>query len=212
MPSPEPIVAGGDVVSEQTVALDLSNLDEPAYVWIGKELPQFLRDEDDPSIPVLASPNGVRDFPESFAEVIPYFYAPRVESEARAWLAQRSAPEDFLPWMVQEKALLRIEPHDESLNSFAGIHIEPYGSIIPGEDDGQIVLLSSKTESGRITISPVAQAFLFLEPRVDFNTTVHMAASVTHTGAQQVRDEMLRLLPGLFANEFAFPMLVDDPA
>ena len=70
-------------MGEYAETLDFNKLEEPAYVWIGKELPAFLRDDDDDAITMIVALDRFRDFPPSFSDVIRYMATPREESELK---------------------------------------------------------------------------------------------------------------------------------
>ncbi|RSX54292.1 hypothetical protein D2E25_0600 [Bifidobacterium goeldii] len=203
-------------MSEYTDTLDLNKLKEPAYVWIGKELPQFLRDEDDSAIPMIVAINRLHDFPPDFNDVIQYMATPREESVLLEWLKGQQAPDDFLPWMIQEKAILRIDPGMHILDSFEGVHLEPYGFRVPVEGQEQQenpklsnVIYSSNPNKKTRELSPTLIDLLFSQPRLDVRASIRRTADHLNRDSLAVAHEVIKTIADLCANDFAFLMWME---
>lgn len=203
-------------MSEYTDTLDLNKLKEPAYVWIGKELPIYLRDDDDDAIPMIVAVDRLRDFPPDFEEVIRYMATPREESVLREWLKGQQAPDDFIPWMVKEKAILRIEPGPRLLNSFTGVHLEPYGFRIPVKGQEQLenpalsnMIYSSNPHKKIRELSASLIDVLFSQPRQDLRSSIRRTAEHVKRDTLLIENEVLGILADLCANDFAFPMWME---
>ncbi|MGE4657004.1 hypothetical protein ACEWFX_09860 [Bifidobacterium longum subsp. suis] len=203
-------------MGEYAETLDLNKLEEPAYVWIGKELPAFLRDDDDDAIPMIVALDRFRDFPPSFSDVIRYMATPREESELKNWLRNQQAPDDFIPWLVQEKAILRIMPKERLSDSFAGIHLEPYGRRLPEQGQEMIpqptlsnVMMSSNPEQADKELSQIMTNVLFSSPWQDLPTVIRQVASSLHIDESKVSDMTMASLPELLANDYAFLLLME---
>lgn len=196
--------------------LDLNKLKEPAYVWIGKELPTFLRDDDDDSIPMIVALNRLRNFPLDFEEVIRYMATPREESVLREWLKSQQAPDDFIPWMLREKAILRIEPGPCLLDSFKGVHLEPYGFRLPvkGQEQEEKPCLSntvyssnSKKKTRELSVSLIDM--LFAQPREDVRSSIRRTSEHVRRDSLSITAEVIKTMADLCANDFAFLMWME---
>lgn len=203
-------------MSEYTDTLDLRKLKEPAYVWIGKELPVYVRDDDDDAIPMIVAVNRLFDYPPDFEDVIQYMAVPREESVLKEWLEKQQAPDDFIPWMIKEKAIIKIEPGAFILNSFSGVHLEPYGFRIPVKGQEQKdkpelsnTMYSSNPQKKTRELSASLIDLLFTQPRQDLRSSIRRTAEHVNKDSLSIENEVLKAMADLCANDFAFLMWME---
>jgi hypothetical protein len=116
---------------------------EPVVCLVGRILPAALTDSAS-DVQVLIRSGVVRDYPEPFRAALEYLSTPRLESDARAWLAAAGAPAGAVGELVANGHLLAIPPSSpiRALRAFTGVRVVPTGHVltVPGDSDGLVFI------------------------------------------------------------------------
>lgn len=208
-------------MSEYTDTLDLNKLEEPAYVWIGKEMPVLLlasdADRDEGSTSMLVALNRAHDIPVSFKPVIEFLKYPREASEVKSWIRKMGDDDgSFLSWLVDEKAVIRISPGKGLMDSFNGIHLENNGMLLPVEGQEETInpqpgltLFSNDNAQSDVDLTPVLRDLLFNHHDDDLNVAVQGASKTLGMPAETVTSELFSRLPTLMRDDFAFLLYME---
>lgn len=213
--------------------LDLNSLAEPAYVWIGRECNALMKagmasmmkskGVDMPEgIPILVGLDRVTGVPDEIRPIMDMLSSPRLESEIVEWLS--SGGQDgagFLDWLVSERLVIRIDPF-YPLDSFAGIHLENDGVMLPasggglralifgarGKDRG-LVMAPNDTSKPNIELSMALRTLLFDHPNDEISVAIAKTAGELGMDVGAVQEELFRRLPSLMAGRYAYLLYME---
>lgn len=211
--------------------LNLLELKEKAYVWVGKQFPSLLinavKDDDDDSepesIPMLVALNRAFDVPKQMQPFMEFFRYPRTESETNEWLEQAvDQPVELLEFLLKEHLVIQFDPNEGVMTALNALHLEPSATLLPAEnadDDSSddekepepgLRMISNRTDIDIETdLTPITRDLLFGYPNETLQTVVQNTADEDHAELQDVTDELLKNLATWLRDEFAFLLYME---
>lgn len=208
-------------MNDLSEGIDLNNLHEPAYVWVGHLVPNLMLaaidyDEDkSDAFPMLVSLNSFQDFPKEMKPMAEYFRCPRLQSEASSWLVECGGIE-ALDWLEQQRCVLRINP-ENVLASFADVHLENNGILKAVDDfnplladEPSLTMMGNNPDSKDITLTEVMRDLLFGYYDESLPVAVQECADLFKKPQDAVAKELFVGLAALLRDDYAFLLYVDN--
>ena len=213
-------------MSVYTDDLNLSELKEKAYVWVGKAFPSLLIEavkensevSDSDDVPMLVALNRAFDVPPQMKPFMEFFRYPRTETETFQWLVEVvPQPEDFLNWLMGEGLIVILDPEKGIMNALNKLHLEPHALLLSdeeqeGEENAEpgLTMISDNTAvDEEIKLTPITRTLLFGFPDSSIDIAIHETAAKNQVSLQRVVDELLKNLSIWLRDEFAFLLYVE---
>ena len=213
-------------MSVYTDDLNLSELKEKAYVWVGKAFPSLLIEavkensevSDSDDVPMLVALNRAFDVPPQMKPFMEFFRYPRTETETFQWLVEVvPQPEDFLNWLMGEGLIVILDPEKGIMNALNKLHLEPHALLLSdeeqeGEENAEpgLTMISDNTAvDEEIKLTPISRTLLFVFPDSSIDIAIHETAAKNQVSLQRVVDELLKNLSIWLRDEFAFLLYVE---
>lgn len=205
--------------------LDLTQLDEKAYVWVGREFPPLLRnavaDDDEDSqggqIPTLIGVNRALYIPEELGPVMGFLRYPRPYGELKQWMTDVTEDGDaLLAWLEEEGLVIALAPKTGSMASLGGLHLEPNAMLLPEEGQegdepipGLTMISDAEGVNTAVELTPITRALLFGYPDEALAEVIGKIVSDYGVDSESVTGELLKNLAMWMRDDFAFLLFME---